>query len=187
MNTDQKKVALCMFEKEVPCQAAIHDKGYDYARDTTDECPHCNYGVNRVPLLDGVRELCRARLRPMLVLEGYDSTEAQRAVDDEAERQRQDKFHREPCRCKGLRWTPTEDAWKWLEAMSGFLGSGLAWSRRDDGWELSLTMEYPGKDIEASLVWGKTVGEAFISALFQAMLPLAVNADEVMAWVKGTP
>ncbi|KKN02554.1 hypothetical protein LCGC14_1116630 [marine sediment metagenome] len=87
------------------------------------------------------------------------------------------------CNCHGLGWTPTKNAWEWLEAVSGVLGASIAWCQRDEGWELSLAIGHVGGDLEAESRWGSVIQTAFYAALKEAVTPLAINAQEAEEWV----
>lgn len=78
-------------------------------------------------------------------------------------------MHRPGCKCHGLGWTPTEDAWKWLSAV----------------W--LLCNKYFNQ------LWLSTIGllaleskDIFFSFLEASLRPLAANASaaEAEAWVR---
>ncbi len=134
---------------ERKCQGAHQetDTGFVYPL-----CLTCK-GTGRIPLLEGVREPC-------------DGNEIGYCVAP--------KF---PCVCRGLGWTPTEDAWKWLEAASS-LGT-VRFSRAGEDNPVRRRCQI-GTYVEGRPVFN----DAFFAALAAELCTLAVNAAEAEKWVR---
>lgn len=186
LTTNQRRHLLAALEVE--CSSCNGTGYHDYLDDKPElPCERCTVswmndykGTGRRFLLEGVRRDC---LLPLNGVECY---------------QRPNKH----CSgCHGLGWTPTKDAWKWLE--EGFFVAGFdslwyahpgpegrdwpkrwhagVWTGPDN--DLLCTKHYStSKEAEANLSpGGDTPMEALLAALLEACRPLAVNDPE--AWV----
>ncbi len=168
MNANQNKWWLAMAEKGCPdCIRGARPDTPGYP------CEDCE-GTGRVYLLD-VQEPCETCRETGWVLDQLGLPMG--------------KFSNDKCAdCHGLGFTPTEGAWKWLEAV----WRQLSWSV---GFVPTLWVGIPrvtcqiqnkeGAKKGAYIAWETwdTVQEAFNAALMEAIKPLMVNAEEAEAWV----